>query len=78
MSALLSDGDVRRCRYRKEPIELRLALYKADRDIVLKYRYCPYFPPDVGYRFHIGRDDPRKLRRNYDKGDFRDHCSRCR
>jgi hypothetical protein len=79
MAPLLAHGDPELCRYRHEPLELRFALYKADpADQVLKYRYCPYFPSDFGYRFHVGRDDPRKLVDNYDKGDFRDHCSRCR
>jgi hypothetical protein len=79
MAPLLVDGDPERCRYRRKPLELRFALYKADTtDQVLKYRYCPYFPSDFGYRFHIGRDDAQKLQKNFHRGDFHDRCSRCR
>jgi organic radical activating enzyme len=79
MLPVLESGDVEQCTYRQEPIELRFALYKADTGRqVLKYRYCPYFPSDFGYRFHIGRDDPAKLQRNYNKGDFHQYCSDCR
>jgi organic radical activating enzyme len=79
MAPLLENGDVQRCPYRQDPIELRLAFYKArDDHQVLKYRYCPYFPAHVGYRFHIGRDDPQKLEQNYFRGNFRDFCSDCR
>jgi organic radical activating enzyme len=79
MAPLLEGSDVTRCHYRQEPTELRFALYRANQgDQVLKYRYCPYFPPDVGYRFHIGRDDPGKLERNYFKGNFRERCQDCR
>lgn len=80
MLPLLEDGDVERCAYRNEPIELRFALDGKARDgkPVVRYRYCPYFPPDSGHRFHVGRDDPSKLERNYEKGSFRDHCGDCR
>jgi hypothetical protein len=84
MAPLLENGDVQRCPYRQRPIELRLAFYKTKDGNqvpgkpVLKYRYCPYFPVFVGYRFHIGRDDPQKLEQNYFKGNFRDFCSDCR
>jgi hypothetical protein len=79
MSPLLETGEVERCVYRREPIELRFALYRADRERqILKYRYCPYFPSSFGPRFHIGRDDPHKLERNYRKGSFREHCPDCR
>jgi organic radical activating enzyme len=79
MRSLLDGEDVSQCRYRNEPIELRFAFYRSNEgDSVLKYRYCPYFPSDFGHRFHIGRDDPKKLKRNYIKGSFHDHCKRCR
>ncbi|OGO06344.1 MAG: hypothetical protein A2Y73_03940 [Chloroflexi bacterium RBG_13_56_8] len=79
MSPVLESGDVGNCLYRRKPIELRFALYRADhRTQVLKYRYCPYFPSHFGYRFHIGRDDPQKLEWNYFTGDFREHCTECR
>ena len=44
----------------------------------MKYRYCPYFPPDFGHKFHLGRDDIEKMGKNWKKGPFRDHCDRCR
>ena len=79
MLPVLTSDDVDQCAYRQEPIELRFALYKADTDRqILKYRYCPYFPSDFGYRFHLGRDDPAKLQSNYSKGDFHQYCSDCR
>jgi organic radical activating enzyme len=79
MTPVLQSGDVAQCHYRQEPAELRFAFYRANQGKqILKYRYCPYFPADVGYRFHIGRDDPKKLGRNYFKGDFRDRCRDCR
>lgn len=74
---VVESGDVTACPYRDKPLELRLAFYRGDKK-VLKYRYCPYFPPDFGHRFHIGKDDPAKLARNFEKGNFRDHCGRCR
>jgi organic radical activating enzyme len=79
MGPILEDGDVTRCGYRNEPLEIRFALeYATEERQVLRYRYCPSFPPDFGHRFHVGRDDPRKLERNFTRGPFRDHCSRCR
>ena len=80
MAPLLVDGDVSRCVYRKKPLELRFALDPKTRSgrPVLRYRYCPYFPPDFGHRFHVGRDSLDKLERNFSKGSFRDHCARCR
>jgi organic radical activating enzyme len=79
MGPLLQDGDVTRCHYRQEPAELRLAFFRANQQKqILKYRYCPYFPSDFGYRFHIGRDDLEKLESNYFKGKFHDRCRDCR
>lgn len=79
MAPLLQDGYVTRCRFRQEPVELRLAFYRANqRKQILKYRYCPYFPSDFGYRFHIGRDDLEKLESNYFKSMFHDRCQDCR
>ena len=79
VAPLLEDADVEKCGYRHKPLELRFALDKAnDAGQVLKYRYCPYFPPDFGHRFHIDRDDPQTLVQNYYRGPFRAHCSECR
>ena len=79
MAPLLQDGDVTCCHYRQEPVELRLAFYRANqRKQILKYRYCPYFPSDFGYRFHIGRDDLEKLESNYFKAKFHGRCQDCR
>lgn len=79
MSPLLEDGQVEKCAYRQEPIELRFALYRADAGKqIVKYRYCPYFPSRFGYRFHVGRDDLGKLEQNYVKGAFCEYCSECR
>ena len=76
---IVETGDVTECVYRNEPLELRLAFYKGtDNKQVLKYRYCPYFPPDFGHKFHLGRDDIEKMGKNWKKGPFRDHCDRCR
>lgn len=79
MAPVLDGGDVEQCPYRRSPLELRLALYKADeRHQVLKYRYCPFFPSHFGYRYHVGRDDLERLAQNYQHGDFRKHCRECR
>jgi hypothetical protein len=81
MKPVIESGDVEKCVYRKDPLELRLSFYRGgegDGKSILKYRYCPYFPPDFGHKFHIGRDDIKKLGRNYKKGPFREHCDRCR
>jgi hypothetical protein len=79
MAPLLQDGDVKRCVYRQQPIEIRLAFYRANQEKqILKYRYCPYFPANFGHRFHVGRDDLEKLERNYFRGNFREHCAGCR
>ena len=79
MAPILEEGDVTLCPYRSEPLELRFAFYRSDqKGHVLKYRYCPYFPSDFGYRFHIGRDDLDKLEKNFYKGTFHNHCHKCR
>ncbi len=81
MRPVIESGDVEKCIYRQEPLELRLSFYRggeADGKNILKYRYCPYFPPDFGHRFHLGRDDIEKLGKNFTKGPFREHCDRCR
>ena len=81
MRPVIENDDVTRCVYRHDPLELRLSYYRGgdgDGKKILKYRYCPYFPPDFGHKFHIGRDDLRKLGRNFQKGPFREHCDRCR
>lgn len=79
MKPVLESGDVSKCIYRRKPIELRLAFYRGDdKKKILKYRYCPYFPPDVGNKFHIGKGELHRLERDFHKGDFRDHCNRCR
>lgn len=79
MKPVIESGDVTRCTYRDKPVELRLSYAGGERGrSILKYRYCPYFPPDVGHRFHLGRDDLSKLGKNFRRGDFRDHCDRCR
>lgn len=76
---IVETGDVVDCIYRNEPQELRLAFYKGtEGKHVIKYRYCPYFPADFGHKFHIGRDSIDKMERNWAKGPFRDHCTRCR
>ena len=76
---VVQEADTEGCPYRSEKIELRLAFYKGeDGKRVLKYRYCPFFPPAFGHKFHIGKDSMHKLERNWDKGPFRDHCDRCR
>lgn len=72
-------GDTTICPYRDEPLELRLAFYKGeDGKQVLKYRYCPFFPPDFGHKFHLGRDDIGKLEKNFKRGEFKKHCGGCR
>ena len=72
-------GDTTRCPYREQPLELWLAFYRGeDGKQVLKYRYCPFFPPDFGHKFHIGRDDPKKLAKNFVRGEFKNHCDGCR
>ena len=80
MAPLLEHGDAERCVFRHEPIELRFALDPKVRQgkQVLRYRYCPYFPPSFGHRFHIGKDSLDRLSRNYYKGDFRSYCGQCR
>ena len=79
MKPVVESGDVSLCVYRREPIELRLSYAGGERGrSILKYRYCPYFPADVGHRFHLGRDPLSKLEKNYVKGPFRTHCNRCR
>ena len=81
MRPVIESDDVKKCLYRQDPLELRLSFYRGgdgDGKKILKYRYCPYFPPDFGHRFHIGRDDIKKLGKNFRKGPFREHCERCR
>ena len=79
MRPVVESQDVTRCPYRKEPLELRLSYDGGERArSVLKYRYCPYFPPEAGHRFHIGRDRIDKMAKNFEKGPFREHCSKCR
>ncbi len=80
MAHLLEDGSVERCAFRSRPVELRFALDPKVRKgrPVLRYRYCPYFPPSFGHRFHIGSDDPELLELNYFKGTYRNKCDDCR
>lgn len=80
MSPLLESGDVTRCSFRQRPIELRFALDRKARSgrPVLRYRYCPYFPPKSGHRFHIGRDELSRIEHNYRKGSYRKDCHGCR
>ncbi|MBW2732666.1 MAG: radical SAM protein [Deltaproteobacteria bacterium] len=80
MSPLLESGDVSRCGYRQRAIELRFALDRKARNgrPVLRYRYCPYFPPRSGHRFHIGRDELSRIEHNYRKGSYRKDCHACR
>ena len=76
---VLQTGDVERCVYRREPLELRLALKRSAAGAqILRYRYCPFFPPEAGHNLHLGRDPISKLAKNYHKGPFREHCHRCR
>lgn len=76
---VLETGNVESCPYRRGPEELRLAFYRGeDGKYVLKYRYCPYFPPDFGHKLHLGRDSLHKLGRNFERGPFREHCGGCR
>lgn len=79
MKPVIESGDVTKCVYRQDPLELRLSFYRGDdQKQIIKYRYCPYFPPDFGHKFHIGRDDIEKMGKNFKKGPFREHCERCR
>jgi len=79
MASVLAEGDVVQCPYRQDPLELRLAFFRATaEDVILKYRYCPYFPSRFSHRFHIRHDDPQKMEKNFYKGTFRDHCTECR
>jgi len=79
MKAMIESGDVNACPYRQEPLELRLSYAGGSGGRqVLKYRYCPYFPPESGHRFHLGRDPINKMGKNYHRGHFKDHCDRCR
>lgn len=79
MKPVIETGDVEQCIYREQPLELRLSFYKGtDNKQILKYRYCPYFPPDFGHKFHVGKDSIEKMGKNFTKGPFRDHCHKCR
>ena len=81
MKTVIESGDVTQCVYRSEPLELRLSFYRGgegDGKAILKYRYCPYFPPDFGHKFHLSRDEISKMADNFRQGPFRDHCERCR
>ncbi len=79
MAPMLNGLDPADCHYAKKPVELRFSFYRIKNGTpILKYRYCPYFPPSSGHRFHIGKDNPKKFVRNFFCGDFRDHCSECR
>ena len=79
MAPMLDGLDPADCHYARQPAELRFSFYRIKNGTpVLKYRYCPYFPPSCGHRFHIGKDNPKKFVRNFFRGNFRQHCSDCR
>jgi hypothetical protein len=79
MKPVIESGDVTRCPYRQSPLELRLSYSGGPTGRqILKYRYCPYCPPDAGHKFHVGRDHIEKMAKNYQRGHFRDHCHTCR
>jgi len=58
--------------------ELRFALYREEPDIVLKYRFCGYFPPDFNYRIHIRQYKKGMFYGAFNKGRFKNSCENCR
>jgi len=68
---------IENCIYWKEP-ELRFALYRENPDIVLKYRFCGYFPPDFTYKIHINQYKPGMFGKAFEKGRFKKACKKCR
>lgn len=78
MIPVLNEG-VHACEFRKDPVELRFALHKANEDRqVLKYRFCPYFPADFHHKYHIGKDTPASIVKAYMSRAYYDHCHKCR
>lgn len=71
------DGLQSECLYWKEP-ELRFALHRESPSLVLKYRFCGYFPPYFGYKVHVDRYRPGMFRKAFHKGRFKDACCDCR
>ena len=65
------------CIYWKAP-ELRFALYREDPDVVLKYRFCGYFPGDFSYKVHINKYKNGMFYRAFKKARFKNACKDCR
>lgn len=80
LAHLLDDGDVSRCPFRHKANEVRFALDPKVRKnkAVLRYRYCPYFPPQTFHRFHVGKDSLKVIEKNFLKASFHQDCSKCR
>jgi hypothetical protein len=79
LAALAAGGDPAACPYREAPRELRFAVRGFDPDRVrLYYRFCPFFPADRHFGFHIGRDSLDQIRLAYEKHKWHSWCPDCR
>lgn len=79
LSALAAGGDPSACPYRAAPRELRFAVRGSGPDrLRLYYRFCPFFPSDRHFGFHIGHDTTDQIRLAYEKHKWHSWCPDCR
>ncbi len=79
LAGLAAGGDVDACPWRTAPRELRFAVrgFSPDR-VRLYYRFCPFFPADRHFGFHVGHDALDQIRLAYEKHKWHSWCPDCR
>lgn len=74
---IIKDRVIENCLHWKIP-ELRFALYRDQPEIVLKYRFCGYFPPDFSYRVHVDNYKMGMFYKAFSDERFKKACGKCR
>jgi uncharacterized Fe-S cluster-containing radical SAM superfamily protein len=79
LAALADHGDATACPYRLAPTELRFAFRSHEEDrIRLYYRFCPFFPPEGHFGFHLGHNTFDHIRLAYARNKWHSWCPNCR
>jgi len=79
LAALVASGDASACPYRLAPAELRFAFRSFTEDrIRLYYRFCPFFPSDRHFGFHVGHNTFDQIRLAYARNKWHSWCPDCR
>jgi uncharacterized Fe-S cluster-containing radical SAM superfamily protein len=79
LAALAASEDAAACPYRLTPAELRFAVRGLRGDHVrLYYRFCPFFPSDRHFGFHVGHNTFDQIRLAYARNKWHSWCPDCR